>query len=613
MLSLRHIQATVAFGALGFAFAACGDAQVGGEDVGSQGSAITPISGCDYSFARPSPASLVSMGYHFAARYLSGDPGGGKDITASEANALTAAGLDVVLVWETTGTDAQNGYNAGVSDAQAAKSEAVSVGQPSTRPIYFALDWDETSAEAGAVDEYFKGVASVLGLSRTGAYGGYYAVDQLFNSGLITYGWQTYAWSGGAWDSRAQLRQTQNGVDGDQLDDDLGMVADYGQWGPGAPSGTFDYAAAYVSQSFPLAVTALDMVEGQTIPSYIELKNTGTKTWDSNTRIGTTQPRDRSSDFADSSWIAPNRPAAVTGTVPPGGTFKFQFNLHAPSTTGTYHEYFGVVQEGVAWFSDPGQGGPPDNDLEVQIVVSAPEYRGTFDSQTYPLAPAAFTMHVGEVSSGSITLTNSGTKPWIAGTTKLAPIPRDQASTFATSTWLSPTRVSTVPADVQPGQKGTFPLALEATKVGDFEVELGLVEESVTWFADAPLGGGPSDGFLRVHVTVVADADAGAPVDDAGAAPDAGGIVIDASVEADAGVTFERDAAVHHDAGKHHDAGEPVATAEGDTDAGGMGIPTVGSNGGCSVARGAEPSPAPFLLLGVAVLFRRRRGTRRAG
>ena len=366
MLSLRHIQATVAFGALGFAFAACGDAQVGGEDVGSQGSAITPISGCDYSFARPSPASLVSMGYHFAARYLSGDPGGGKDITASEANALTAAGLDVVLVWETTGTDAQNGYNAGVSDAQAAKSEAVSVGQPSTRPIYFALDWDETSAEAGAVDEYFKGVASVLGLSRTGAYGGYYAVDQLFNSGLITYGWQTYAWSGGAWDSRAQLRQTQNGVDGDQLDDDLGMVADYGQWGPGAPSGTFDYAAAYVSQSFPLAVTALDMVEGQTIPSYIELKNTGTKTWDSNTRIGTTQPRDRSSDFADSSWIAPNRPAAVTGTVPPGGTFKFQFNLHAPSTTGTYHEYFGVVQEGVAWFSDPGQGGPPDNDLEVR-------------------------------------------------------------------------------------------------------------------------------------------------------------------------------------------------------------------------------------------------------
>ncbi|MGO8993089.1 MAG: hypothetical protein ACLQVI_07160, partial [Polyangiaceae bacterium] len=48
-------------------------------------------------------------------------------------------------------------------------------------------------------------------------------------------------------------------------------------------------------------------------------------------------------------------------------------NLHAPATTGTYDEYFGVVQDGVAWFSDPGQGGPPDNDLAAQIkVVAAP-------------------------------------------------------------------------------------------------------------------------------------------------------------------------------------------------------------------------------------------------
>ena len=50
-----------------------------GEDRGEQGSAITPISGCDYSFARPTPASLSSMGYMFAARYLSGDPASGKD------------------------------------------------------------------------------------------------------------------------------------------------------------------------------------------------------------------------------------------------------------------------------------------------------------------------------------------------------------------------------------------------------------------------------------------------------------------------------------------------------------------------------------------------------
>jgi MYXO-CTERM domain-containing protein len=131
------------------------------------------------------------------------------------------------------------------------------------------------------------------------------------------------------------------------------------------------YAATYVSQSFPLATTALTMTEGQTIASFIELKNTGSKTWDTNTKLGTTQPRDRTSVFADSTWLAPNRPAAVTGTVAPGASYKFQFDLHAPDKVGTYYEYFGVVEEGVAWFSDSGQGGPADDVLEVQVKVIA--------------------------------------------------------------------------------------------------------------------------------------------------------------------------------------------------------------------------------------------------
>ena len=42
------------------------------------------------------------------------------------------------------------------------------------------------------------------------------------------------------------------------------------------------WGAGYVSQSFPLATTALKMKAGQVIPSYIELKNIGTSTWDSN-------------------------------------------------------------------------------------------------------------------------------------------------------------------------------------------------------------------------------------------------------------------------------------------------------------------------------------------
>jgi MYXO-CTERM domain-containing protein len=178
------------------------------------------------------------MGYTFICRYVSG--GNSKDITASETSSLEAAGLDIVLVWETSGlagTDVSDPMSQGVSDATAANSEAASVGAPSTRPIYFAVDFDANSANDTDVNAYFQGVASVIGLSRTGVYGGYYIVNELFNQGLVEWGWQTYAWSSGQWDSRAQLRQTLDNVDNGLLDADEGMVADYGQWGPGSPVG----------------------------------------------------------------------------------------------------------------------------------------------------------------------------------------------------------------------------------------------------------------------------------------------------------------------------------------------------------------------------------------
>jgi hypothetical protein len=204
------------------------------ESIGSSHSGITPRYGVDYSFARPSPASIRAQGFTFAARYVSGDPGGGKDLSHAEADALIAAGIDVVVVWEASSTAALNGYNQGVSDARTANAEAASCGEPASRPIYFAVDFETNSGSIGAVSAYFAGVASVLGVARTGAYGGIYTIESLFNEGRIAFGWQTYAWSGGAWDGRAQLRQIQNGIDNDEEDEDEAVASDFGQWGTGA-------------------------------------------------------------------------------------------------------------------------------------------------------------------------------------------------------------------------------------------------------------------------------------------------------------------------------------------------------------------------------------------
>ncbi|HEY8087196.1 MAG TPA: DUF1906 domain-containing protein [Polyangiaceae bacterium] len=237
----------VAFTGLAVSASACGGSSGAGESLAEQSEAVNTQNGVDYSWYRPSPSTLKADGYVFACRYLSHDTTG-KNLSKSEADALIAAGVGVVDNWEDSATDALSGYNLGVSDAQTAQSQASADGAPSTRPIYFSVDFDATSGDMAAITAYFEGVASVIGVGRTGAYGGYYVVSQLFDAGKIKWGWQTYAWSGGQWDSRAQLRQVQNGIAGGQMDLDQTVAADFGQWGadlppvPDQPKGYLDTA-----------------------------------------------------------------------------------------------------------------------------------------------------------------------------------------------------------------------------------------------------------------------------------------------------------------------------------------------------------------------------------
>ena len=130
-----------------------------------------------------------------------------------------------------------------------------------------------------------------------------------------------------------------------------------------------------MSQSWPLATTAMTIKCGQAVKADIVLRNDGTHAWDTNTKLGTTEPRDRSSRFAGSDWLSPSRLAHATGAVAPNGTFKFSFTFQGPTgaacVPGQYKEYFGVVEEGVTWFSDGGQGGPADNVIEALINLEA--------------------------------------------------------------------------------------------------------------------------------------------------------------------------------------------------------------------------------------------------
>ncbi|MEV4755405.1 DUF1906 domain-containing protein, partial [Micromonospora sp. NPDC049559] len=212
--------------------------------------------GLDYSWSRPSISAIKAGGYSFVCRYLSHTPD--KNLTPSEAKSLINAGIDIVSNWEAGASAALQGYAKGVADAEDAKAQAEDCGMPAGRPIYFSVDFDATAEQQTAINSYFDGIASVIGRGRTGAYGGYYVIKRLFDAGKITFGWQTYAWSGGQWDSRAQLRQIQNGitVGGADCDLDEAVATDFGQWSTGAvPLSRYIYTleSAVVYETFGAA------------------------------------------------------------------------------------------------------------------------------------------------------------------------------------------------------------------------------------------------------------------------------------------------------------------------------------------------------------------------
>lgn len=187
--------------------------------------------GLDWAYGDMSVAALRSVGADFIGRYAS-TPGNPKNLTAREAQEMSNAGIDIVLVFETTAERALAGCRAGRTDATSAKKQASTVDKPARCPIYFAVDFDATPQQQDPIDDYFRGVASVLGLDGTGGYGGYWVIKRLFDAGLIRWGWQTYAWSGGKWDARSHVRQFSNGhlVGGVECDYDHGLGEDFGQW-----------------------------------------------------------------------------------------------------------------------------------------------------------------------------------------------------------------------------------------------------------------------------------------------------------------------------------------------------------------------------------------------
>ena len=145
----------------------------------------------------------------------------------------------------------------------------------------------------------------------------------------------------------------------------------YGEMGADFWDASIDFAAEWVSQSFPLAAEPFELYPGEEATGDFVMRNVGDAPWMPGvTNLGTTEPRDVESPLAGPDWISAGRPATVDRVVMPGETGTFTFTIRAPETPGDYPQFFNLVQEGTAWFSD--QGGPPDAQLQVLVTVLDP-------------------------------------------------------------------------------------------------------------------------------------------------------------------------------------------------------------------------------------------------
>ncbi|HVJ50101.1 DUF1906 domain-containing protein [Desulfitobacterium sp.] len=179
--------------------------------------------------------SLKSNGYSFIGRYYCADTSNLKLLTLAEAQRISSAGLDTIVVYQ----DANNypgafSYTIGVSDCNNAIARAGTVGQPYNTAIYFAVDYDAAGGGTLAnIDEYFRGISDAMrtykqvngGGWNIGIYGGIGTVDYMYGKYGIYNVWQTIAWSGTSISSHANVYQKAIkafiDVDGKSLEVDL--------------------------------------------------------------------------------------------------------------------------------------------------------------------------------------------------------------------------------------------------------------------------------------------------------------------------------------------------------------------------------------------------------
>ena len=227
------------------------------------------------------------------------------------------------------------------------------------------------------------------------------------------------------------------------------------------------YAAKYDTAAVPRSVTT-----GTAFAAKLTLTNTSPFAW-------TAAPP--GAVKVAYHWLDANGNVAVwdgvrtplPADVAPGATITLAANVAAPLTRGAYTLRFDLVRDGLAWFSQRGV-----KTADVTITV------GAGLGATYATAATTATFVNAAPTPLSVTLANSGTRPWSAsGAQQMRLSYHWLRSDGSTAVW-DGARAPAFTNDVQPGQTVTVQLPVIAPPaLGAYTLRLDLVQEGVTWFS----------------------------------------------------------------------------------------------------------------------------------
>lgn len=267
----------------------------------------------------------------------------------------------------------------------------------------------------------------------------------------------------------------------------------YNNWfGSTHGSTVYDYSllsyTAYSDSAYTSQLSRASVKPNDSIYIKVSIKNTGNQVWynQSATRLGTQQPKDRDSVFADQSWITPHRTASMEDTVvPPGSSTSFKFKITAPEVMGYYPEYFGLVIENERWFKESFGIPIYVETTEPYYAVSPTEVKLYKDAtHTLSIDPSAAKSFTGKRLYGVVKIKNIGNQSLPADITKIGTNnPRDRASVFEDTDWLSNKRVTSLTgSDLAPGDTGEFTFSLLGpSELGEYDERFGLVIEGQRW------------------------------------------------------------------------------------------------------------------------------------